>query len=807
MRQKSSSTPPDAKAYQAHSVADGTEGAAASAVTNSVKDVAQRLDDLFGPDRRMPASAATVAGETEQWEPEDFDDARLVEMAQIPRGHRRALAAVRRKSAGKRMRAILYSRYSTPHQNPTSLARQFLACRRYAAMLDMEVVAEISDPEMSGMLLNRPGHQRMMLMIEKDEADVVIVETGDRSDRSLIGFVLTWHLVTGAGKELHDVARGKVDDPLIAAVIGGMAESERRKMRVNMDAGRLAAHEAGLNMGMPPFGYERTMTPGMLEEHPVRAPIVRKIFRLAGDGLFPSEISRELNDKGLKRRNGKAWKAETVTALLRNTKYYGVQYINVTIKAGKTTLRRDPSEVAPPVPTLYPRLVSYAQYRKAQAMLARVGAQRAARRAPAPRAGRLLSGLLYCSFCGEKMFIGGGPRQKLTSISCSYRQQTCTAMNNAFSYEYVEQAVVDALLEKIGSRVSADRYAELLEQEQQRSDLEREANLAAVDVELVSNEREFKTVLDQQSKLARPSSLFDQRIEELNERQGELEAVKAALLAEEIGSRDVDAKALRSFHDAIDLIRADVPLTGHTVEATRLRNAMRPLIAAVKVTPAAGMSAYVVETKFDFSKCSFVDASDKEPVQKLVFGGGSYYFREAVAEDVAERFKAGEWAIGDELWARVRSELSGISREGYPSCEDGPRWSDDVRRHLTEIMLVSVGSELTIRRLCALTETPHWMIIRFRSVYFEKIKELIARWGNDAFGLRDPDRTIEDNLVKPLVMDVDKAVARFGDDILHCRPGMPQQRRYPKKLTQAILDRQAVRPSQRVYASKRSKAG
>ncbi len=194
--------------------------------------------------------------------------------------------------------------------------------------------------------------------------------------------------------------------------------SSRRGERIRQAMRAKAAN--GLGLGKPPYGY-RLLWDGSFAVVEQEAAVVREIFRLYGeeDGGGVRAIAQELNRRGLRTRSGRTWSMVTVRDLLRNTAYIG-------------TYRRFGLRI----PSTYEALVSPAEFRRVQdRMDARSPGRRHAKSEPF-----LLSGLLYCGHCGQRM-LGVVRRQSwqrkgFGRVRGEYRYYQCQSRINQGRCDY-----------------------------------------------------------------------------------------------------------------------------------------------------------------------------------------------------------------------------------------------------------------------------------------------------------------------------------------------------------------------------------
>ena len=179
----------------------------------------------------------------------------------------------------------------------------------------------------------------------------------------------------------------------------------------------------GEALGRPPYGYKvgpRRRLVVVAEE----GSVVRYIFRLyLKDDLGIRRIARRLNEEELRTRRGGLWSMVTVRDILRNRAYVGTY-----------------SRFGVRVPASHAPLISQEDFQRVQ--------ERLDQRRPSTRAREmspfLLSGLIYCGYCGNKM-IGVTRRQKWqrrgdgTVRTAQYRYYQCESRTNRSLCDYHTQ--------------------------------------------------------------------------------------------------------------------------------------------------------------------------------------------------------------------------------------------------------------------------------------------------------------------------------------------------------------------------------
>ncbi|HXF51829.1 MAG TPA: recombinase family protein [Dehalococcoidia bacterium] len=210
---------------------------------------------------------------------------------------------------------------------------------------------------------------------------------------------------------------------------GTLGEKVRAAMRKKAVRGEV--------LGRPPYGY-KVGNRRRLELVPEEAVVVRYIYRLyLHEGLGIRLIARRLNSEGIRTRRGGAWSMVSIRDILRNRAYLGTY-----------------SRFGVRVPGSHPALISPEDFHAVQERLAARRTSYTTR----TQSAFLLSGLLRCGHCGNKM-IGvsrrqswrrrGGERQQAT-----YRYYQCESRTNQSLCDY-HTWKAEALEEEVRRQLSA----------------------------------------------------------------------------------------------------------------------------------------------------------------------------------------------------------------------------------------------------------------------------------------------------------------------------------------------------------------
>lgn len=338
-------------------------------------------------------------------------------------------------------RAIIYARVSTDDQADNySLPSQIELCRRYAAHIGYEVIAEFREDYSGATAIEqRPEGRKAYAILKSNEADALIAykidrlvrppEEGDEWDMPV--------LIRGLaklGKEIHTVNKGKLGtsfaDLLIALLDAKKAGDERRDISERMMRGKRFKAQDGkiTGGGVAPYGYrvvrDEKGRPLEFEIFEPEARIVRMMFDWYVNHRYSiMRIIRELGERHIptpgerkgkfhRKRESGIWSAGVVHRLITSEIYAGVWAWNRRIgTSGKFKAEHEHIRIN------VPPILDRDTWDRAQAQRGynRMGAARNAKRE------YLMRGLLKCS-CGCA-FVGHFQNNRQYYI-CARRSNT-----------------------------------------------------------------------------------------------------------------------------------------------------------------------------------------------------------------------------------------------------------------------------------------------------------------------------------------------------------------------------------------------
>ena len=307
------------------------------------------------------------------------------------------------------MRAIGYHSGVDGGPSPNELERAFYD---YCDLELHQAVRTFGDPEDIG---PRPpdGYRGMLAHLRESGDSFLVVIPSSRHlgrdvetvVRRLVELDLAGAKVACADEEFPD----PVQNALQTLAVRGVSRSRSRSIRESM----LARAVKGRGVGKPAYGYRNDID-GALRVVQEEAEVVRLIYRLyATEGLGLRLVTGHLNTSGIRTRRGGQWNMSTVRDILRNPVYTG-SYTRFGLR----------------LPKNHEPIVRPKDFRAARD---RAGSRRTTARTVEPEP-FLLSSLVYCDYCGNKM-MGVTRKQQWRRKdgrrnSATYRYYQCQSRNS-----------------------------------------------------------------------------------------------------------------------------------------------------------------------------------------------------------------------------------------------------------------------------------------------------------------------------------------------------------------------------------------
>lgn len=365
------------------------------------------------------------------------------------------------------MRAAAYIRESTEEQaNGFSPEAQRNTIYKFAEDNNLKIVKEYVDYETGRKAEKRPGFQKLISDAIKKEFDVILVFHTSRFARNTMEAKHYKKMLREKlGIDVISVTQrfGDYQDPS-AFLNESINEIFDEYYSVNLSfwtrMGLKEKAQQGFLNGSVPFGYCRKEK-GAKEvvPHPKQAPIVVELFKKYATGEYSDrELAIWLNSKGFKTNKGRPFNKDSVRHILTNDVYCG-------FVSGKRSR-------GPKIPGKHEPIVDIELFERVQ----RVRKEKALMKNPPPHYRvYLLSGILYCGYCGAKMH--GNPQREGRCYYCYRRKVGNSCLHRLNDAEILESQLVNFLcdfhlpedvIQKITSRLK-ERVKSKLSQEQEEN--------------------------------------------------------------------------------------------------------------------------------------------------------------------------------------------------------------------------------------------------------------------------------------------------------------------------------------------------
>jgi site-specific DNA recombinase len=366
------------------------------------------------------------------------------------------------------VRCAIYTRKSTEEgleQEFNTLQAQREAAEAYIQSQKQNgwhtLAQSYNDGGFSGASLDRPALKHLLEDIDARKVNCVVVYKVDRLSRSLLDFARLLSLFEKRGVSFVSVTQefntttsmGRLTLNILLSFAQFEREIIGERTRDKMSAARRKGKWAG---GTPVLGYDVDPQGGRLVINPREADRVREIFTICAGSPTLAAAQREVDRRGLRTKDwtskrgrhhpGSTFSPSRLDALLRNVLYIGQIRHKCVTYAGEQ-----------------PPIVDQELWLRVQEQL-KLGARTGVRH---KKLDALLSGLLYCSHCGERMRASFTTRHGRRHVyyvcrAGKKRQSECKQTRAATS------DLESSLFEKLEALLGMDASTILLEQALER---------------------------------------------------------------------------------------------------------------------------------------------------------------------------------------------------------------------------------------------------------------------------------------------------------------------------------------------------
>lgn len=288
----------------------------------------------------------------------------------------------------------------------------------------------------SSTIINREQMVKLLDRVEQNYYDAVVVMDVDRLSRnefdaSLIKRILLeteTYIVTLY--RMYDLTRD--DDSLLLGITNLIASGEYKQILKRMRRGKEYAQKQGhWTNGIAPLGYTKdTKTKKLVPNE--RANDIQFIFSEIIKGTTIPSLIRQLNDMGIKTRQGYDFKYNSIVRIVNNEAYKGTIASNKTIGQYKPRPKKEWIMVH----NVHPAIVDEATWDSANRIVNEYSFK-------APRSKNRIyptSNLIYCANCGK--IQGCNNHKRLNKVYIKH----CKCGNRSFYYNPVLAMIKEEVL-------------------------------------------------------------------------------------------------------------------------------------------------------------------------------------------------------------------------------------------------------------------------------------------------------------------------------------------------------------------------
>lgn len=320
-------------------------------------------------------------------------------------------------------KAVIYARFSCDNQTEQSIDGQRRVCTDFAAREGYEILGEYVDRAKSAKTDNRPEFLRMIEDAKKHQFAFIICYSVDRFSRNKYDSAIYKAKLKKCGVRVVYAVQPVSDSPegrMMEGILETMAEYYSDELAVKTKRGmRESALKCQRTGSVAPLGFRWTAEK-KLEIDEDSAAIPRLAFEMYGNGTGKKEIVEKLNSLGYRTAKGNKFQISSLEPMFANKKYIGIYCYgdDVSIEGG------------------CPAIIDIDLWDKVQDKL------RKTKKAPAAATAKtdyLLSGKLFCGYCGAPMCGESGTSRNGTKhhyYKCRTRKngETCQKKNELKDY-------------------------------------------------------------------------------------------------------------------------------------------------------------------------------------------------------------------------------------------------------------------------------------------------------------------------------------------------------------------------------------
>lgn len=255
---------------------------------------------------------------------------------------------------------------------------------------------------------DRPDFQRMMSRIRTGEFTHILVWKIDRISRNILDFATMYQEFNEMGvtfiskNEQFDTSTA-IGEAMLKIILV-FAELERKMTSERVTATMLSrATDGKWNGGKIPYGYSYIKESSEFVINEDESSVVKLMYELYDQHHSLLAVSKELNARGYRSRNGTEWSPVTVGNILRNPFYIGTMRYNYRDES-RATFTTKPEEDWIMFNGHHPQIVTHDQWNR---VVSTMKSQRRGQPGHGKSYNRgnvhIFAGLITCGYCGSLM--------------------------------------------------------------------------------------------------------------------------------------------------------------------------------------------------------------------------------------------------------------------------------------------------------------------------------------------------------------------------------------------------------------------
>ena len=218
-------------------------------------------------------------------------------------------------------RAIGYARLSKDLKGSVSVEYQVDAIHALAKAHDLTLVGIETDLVSGKSIKGRPGVQRLIDKVEKNEVDSVLVFKSDRLSRNGLESLNLEKLFASKKVSYFSSTEGtligdSVEDQFMAYVRAGLNEREKNICSMRRKASCAKRRELGQRLGSQPKYGEKIVNKELVQDE-TEMKLVLRVKALRSSGQTLKNIVASINSEGFTTRKGTSFSLTQVVRILK----------------------------------------------------------------------------------------------------------------------------------------------------------------------------------------------------------------------------------------------------------------------------------------------------------------------------------------------------------------------------------------------------------------------------------------------------------------------------------------------------------